>query len=690
MQSVDRVRQRLVPRSTVARFTFGIVLVAVASALRLVLAPLTGSGAPYFLYFSAALVTALVAGVGPAILALAISVPLATLLFVSPAGYSTSQVVVQAALYVLDGIIVVYVTVAMARRRRRMLRVDMELRHANEERSRALARVRDAIEHAPDAYLLADRDARLIEVNEAGCRLIDLERHELIGQSIYDFVVPEERERMRAARAELRAPGIILTTEWTLLRRDGTRIPVEASTNSLADGRWQGFVRDITEARRSAEQREALLVRERSAREQAEATLALLRESEERFRLTIDEAPIGMALVALNGRFVRVNHALCDITGYSAEELTQLTFQEITHPDDLDTDVGMADRLARGEIPRYQLEKRYIRKDGSIVDIMLSVSLMRTADDVARYFISQIEDITARKRADSALRFSEAMFSGIVSISTDAIVSVDARERITIFNEGAELIFGYTQEEAIGMALDRLIPERFREAHHAHVARFAASAETARTMGPRREVFGLRKNGEEFPAEASISKVTVGGEPFFSVVMRDATERKRVEAELQAALNARDQVLGIVAHDLRNPLHTIMMQASMLQRDDAGPERRDQTPRLIIERSATRMNRLIQDLLDVAQAEAGKLKIERQRLSAADVAREAVESHASLAASAALELSLEVDGPVEDVLGDRHRLLQVLDNLIGNALKFTPQGGRIVVRVGAEREAVVF
>jgi len=690
MQSVDRVRQRFVPRSTVARFTFGIALVAVATLLRLLLAPLTGAGAPYFLYFSAALVTALVAGVGPAILTLAISVPLATMLFVVPAGYSVAQVAVQAMLYVIDGFIVVYVTVCMARRRRRLQQVEVELRRANEERSRALARVSDAIEHAPDAYILAGPDTRLTEVNEAACRLIGLERGELVGRSIVDLIVPEERERIAALRAESRAPGTILTTVWTLLGKDGRRIPVEASTNSLPDGRWQGFVRDITEARRIAEEREALLARERSARQQAESTLALLRESEERFRLIVDEAPIGMALVSLDGHFVRVNHALCDITGYSADELTQLTFQEITHPDDLDSDVEAAARLTRGEVPRYQREKRYIRKDGAVVDIMLSVSLLRTPDEGARYFISQMEDITARKRADAALRFSEAMFSGIVSISTDAIISVDARERITIFNEGAELIFGYTKEEAIGMPLERLIPERFREAHHGHIARFAAGEEVARTMGPRREIFGLRKNGEEFPAEASISKVTVGGEPFFSVVMRDATSRKRVEAELQAAINARDQVLGIVAHDLRNPLQTIMMQASLLQREDTGPERRDQTPRLVIERSATRMNRLIQDLLDVARAEAGKLRIERQRLSAADLAREAVESHASLATSAQLELRLEVKGLVGDVIGDRHRLLQVLDNLIGNALKFTPRGGRVVVETCAEEGSIVF
>jgi PAS domain S-box-containing protein len=120
----------------------------------------------------------------------------------------------------------------------------------------------------------------------------------------------------------------------------------------------------------------------RSANEQ-------LTNSEERFRLTLDEAPIGMALVSLDGRFVRVNRVLCEIVGYSAAELTSLTFQAITHPDDLETNVALADRLAQGEIPRCQFEKRYIRKDGAVVETMLSTSILRGRDGAPMYYISR-------------------------------------------------------------------------------------------------------------------------------------------------------------------------------------------------------------------------------------------------------------------------------------------------------------
>jgi PAS domain S-box-containing protein len=367
-----------------------------------------------------------------------------------------------------------------------------------------------------------------------------------------------------------------------------------------------------------------------------------------------------------------------------------MTWQKITHPDDVNSDVAEARRLIRGEISRFQREKRYIRKDRSIVDVMISVSVLRGRDGKPLNNIAQMEDITERKRAEEALRLSEAKFSGIVSIAADAIISVDEQQRVTVFNEGAEHIFGYSKSEVMGTALDRLIPERFRAAHMEHFARFAAGQATARSMGERRDIYGLRKSGDEFPAEASISKVAVGEATFFSVVLRDVTYRKSVEAALQRAVTARDDVLSIVAHDLRNPLSTIMMQASLLERSGPEPERRDPTPRQIISRSAQRMNRLIQDLLDVALVEAGQLKVERERLSAVDLARDAVAAQAPLASSAGLELRLDVGRDVHDVWGDRNRLLQVFDNLIGNALKFTNEGGRITVALAARDEDVVF
>ena len=141
-------------------------------------------------------------------------------------------------------------------------------------------------------------------------------------------------------------------------------------------------------------------------------------------------------------------------------------------------------------------------------------------------------DITARRRAEEELRLAEAKASGILFISADAIISIDEQRRITLFNEGAEKIFGYTPADVIGASIDRLIPERFRAVHAGKMQRFAAYGEMARRMGERdTQVFGLRKNGEEFPADAAISKLQVDGKRILTVALRDVTEQRRLEQE---------------------------------------------------------------------------------------------------------------------------------------------------------------
>jgi signal transduction histidine kinase len=169
-----------------------------------------------------------------------------------------------------------------------------------------------------------------------------------------------------------------------------------------------------------------------------------------------------------------------------------------------------------------------------------------------------------------------------------------------------------------------------------------------------------------------------------------AIENARLyQASIHAA-QLRDQVLGIVAHDLRNPLSAILMQASALQRPGPEPERRSQKPREVIHRAATRMNRLIQDLLDVARMEQGQLTLERGSLSAAELIVEAVDLQRSLAFSSSLEVELDVGRDLPEVWGDRDRLLQVFENLIGNAIKFTKPGGHLTIGAGSRGAEVVF
>ncbi|HEU4642153.1 MAG TPA: ATP-binding protein [Gemmatimonadaceae bacterium] len=469
---------------------------------------------------------------------------------------------------------------------------------------------------------------------------------------------------------------------------------------------------------------------------------------------------------------------------------------------------------------------------------------------------------TSAAELEERLQAAEARFAGIVSISADAVISIDEHQRIILFNEGAERIFGYTAEEAIGQPLEILLPVRFRSAHRAHVASFGQGMENARQMGHRREISGLRKNGEEFPAEASISRYRSGKGVVYSAVLRDITDRKRAEEglrflaeagellagsldyqvtirravqlalprlgdvcvvnvysggsmqvaelshveheheerisevrraltidpsgshpaavalrsrttvvlsghpadgtlagpvdaalatmwrevraasaifapllardralgvmslfscvrrydqddvllaedlarrialaldnarlydEAQRAIRARDETVAVVSHDLRNPVNAISMIAANLDTAALAEAEPAQVAEYlqVIRQAAAQADALIQDLLDVTRIEAGRLSIDAAEEDLAAVVGESVEVLAPLARDRALELEVELAADLPPVQIDAMRIQQVLSNLVGNAIKFTPAGGRIDVRAARAGDEVV-
>jgi PAS domain S-box-containing protein len=587
-------------------------------------------------------------------------------------------------------------------------------------------------------------------------------------------------------------------------------------------------------------------------------TYQALESSRGRTLELIEQASDGVFVADLDGRYTEVNGAGCRMLGYSRRELLEKTVFDLLPPEDVERLLRSKEELLEGRA--HVAEWRLLCKDGTYLPVEVSAKILRDGR-----WQGLVRDISERKRAEEALRLAEAKSSGILSISADAIISIDENQRITLFNEGAEKIFGYSKAEALGAPLDLLIPERFRAQHRRHVELFAANREVARRMRERDvAIYGLRKNGEEFPADAAISKLEVGGTRLFTIALRDATEQRRQEDEqrllaeiggvlastldfddtvlgvarlatrsladvcivdvpgtpgepptrkivcrnpeharlcdrlaqdfsepqripagrlhfeteravllhdwsevvarlaqseaqrslLKAilprsvmvaplvargkrlgeiiaisadpardygrselrlieelawraalsidnarlyelsrrAIRARDDVLGVVAHDLRNPLSTILMQAALLRQPGDRPERCSRNPAEAIERAVQRMNRLIQDLLDVTRLEAGYLSVDKARLATEKVVADAVEAQRESAARTAVELDLDLDlaGHLPEVWADRDRLLQVFDNLVGNAVKFSQAGGRIVVGAAGREGEVLF
>ena len=152
-----------------------------------------------------------------------------------------------------------YLTLLMTRSREAAQEANRQLHNANEEMKRAQARTRELIELAPEAFLLADLDARFRDVNQAACRSLGYDRNELLGKTIFDIIPPEDAARLKVVQAKLLRPGQVEKGEWIHIRKDGTRMPVEVSANILSDGRWQAFFRDISERRRMEDERQVFV-----------------------------------------------------------------------------------------------------------------------------------------------------------------------------------------------------------------------------------------------------------------------------------------------------------------------------------------------------------------------------------------------------------------------------------------------
>lgn len=267
--------------------------------------------------------------------------------------------------------------------------------------------------------------------------------------------------------------------------------------------------------------------------------------SDEAWRLAFTNAPIGCAIVALDGTFLHVNEALCRIVGYSASELLTLTFQDITHPNDLDADLALVKALVAGDVPHYRMEKRYLRPEGNQVWVNLTVSVVHEEDGSPAYFISQIEDVDKRRAANEALRLSEARLRSLTDSIQDAIIGADLTGTITTWNRAAAWMFGYTVEEAIGRNVTTIIPEPQRPPFVAALRRLAAGGKPRLIGHPVRRV-AIRADGKEIPVEMTITLTDTGDARGYTAVVRDLSERDLFEGKaaiLTALLDTEDQAV---------------------------------------------------------------------------------------------------------------------------------------------------
>lgn len=422
------------------------------------------------------------------------------------------------------------------------------------------------------------------------------------------------------------------------------------------------------------------------------------------YRVIVENALQSMTLLTPDGIVLEANQQAQRSLGAARDDLAGVALWDAAawlNMPDLRQRLRAAMAAAKRGVTVRQESELSTGSDAATVEI--SFSPIATAGGQVVLIVAEWRDVTDRKRSEAALRETEGRFQRIVSLAVDAIISMDETQRITLFNHGAERIFGYAADEVLGQPLELLLPRELGDLHAREVRAFGAGTEEARRMGQRRQILGRRKNGEIFNAEASISKARVAGRTIFTAVMRDVTERWVAEQEknellrvteaardvAERAVAQRDEMLGIVSHDLRNPLSAIAMCAGVLS-DASTPGAERLRLSETIQESVEWCQRLIADLVDIASIETGKLSVERQPLDPVITVGRALSLFELSAAERSITLRPEGTEHLPSIDADPERLLQVLANLIANALKFTAPGGTVSVGAEANNGSVVF
>jgi PAS domain S-box-containing protein len=411
---------------------------------------------------------------------------------------------------------------------------------------------------------------------------------------------------------------------------------------------------------------------------------AALEASEQSFRRIFEEGPIGIAIVDLDQCFVNVNTSVSQMMGYSGEELVGKNTLDLTYPEDIDKDQEIAKALFNGA-DRCSFEKRYVRKNGELLWVNLTASIMRDKDGKPHHYVTMLKDVTEGKRAEDALHESKRDLEAAVQAnqlimdnSLDVICTVDEEGRFLTVNAASEQLWGYTPAELTGRKYIDLV-------HPDDRAKTAQTEADLKIDGKVTDFVNryIRKDGALVDVLWSATW-SESAKTFFGVA-HDVTERAKMEKALQEAKdeadranNAKSEFLSRMSHELRTPLNAILGFGQLLERQNPTDTQRTRLTHII---SAGRhLLDLINEILDIARIEAGRLQLSLEPVCVSEALNEAIDLVRPLAAERKVQLET-IDSINSDpsILADRQRLKQVLLNLLANAVKYNRAAGRVSV-----------
>ena len=425
-----------------------------------------------------------------------------------------------------------------------------------------------------------------------------------------------------------------------------------------------------------------LLLRSINYAIQQKRSLDELQKSEERFRTTYNKAAVGMGKIAVDGRMLWVNQKLCNILGYTKEEITNLTIEDITHPDDLEITNQYFQRLLHGEIQDYTLEKRNIHKDGSTYWVRVSASMV--SETGGSYVIGFVEDISGRKLAEDALRFSEARFQALFRDNPVMIITIDNDLTMLSVNPITASNLGYSVDELEGESILQLFHEEDRTAVADQLRKCLENPYHVYTWQFRK----INKGGDLVWVEEFAQAVyDLHGALNVLVVCQDITERKRAEDALQEALyelersnKDLEQFASLASHDLQEPLRMVSAYMKLLEKKyhDKLDEKAAMYIHFAVD-GANRMHNLIEGLMTYSRIGRGK------SFGRVDSNRTFADATANLMTSIRETNAEVVSTPLPIVWGDATMLLQLFQNLLSNSIKYRKQGVPPRILISAER-----
>ncbi|MCJ7448562.1 MAG: PAS domain S-box protein [Bacteroidales bacterium] len=517
------------------------------------------------------------------------------------------------------------------------------------------------LKNANDIILLVDKDFVIVEANDRAVETYQYERQDLIGQDVTKLTATESLSRVDEYKKMLDENGFAIF-EVIDIRKNGSTFPIEISARRVdIEGvkYYQSIGRDITERKHAEE---------------------ILRESEEKFRKIFEESPFGMAMTGKDLGILSANSSFCKMMGFTEEELIGLTFRSFTHPDYISNDELSVLRLIAGEIPIYHTEKRYIRRDESVIWGSTTISIIRNNEGEVQFFIAMVEDITSRKTTESELEKSFSLIKATLESTADGILVVDNQAKIVQYNQKFAEMWRIPEEilklkddnAAIQFVLDQLkYPDQF--------------VEQVRNLynDPAAITYDMLEfiDGRFFDRYSQPQKI--GGKSVGRVwSFRDITERKKSEAELIASKEKAEEsdrlktaFLHNVSHEIRTPMNAIIGFSTLLNEPDISKTDSQQFTEIIIQ-SGNQLLSIINDIVDLASIESGQVNISMKVVNLNSILRELSEqfSYKEKLHNVTLSLKTPLHDKEAGILTDKTKLVQIISNLINNAFKFTKEG----------------